>query len=72
MGKKIVGECDCERDSLVLKVVGVVAGLAVAACAALAWHYWQMDGFISFMVALGGLGLAAKSIDVDFGDLFNF
>jgi hypothetical protein len=38
-----------------------VLGVAIAVGGALAWRFWDIDGYIAFVVVLSGLGMAAHA-----------
>lgn len=46
-----------------LKFTGILAGLCICAGAVGAWHYWNMDGFVAFLVAGAGVTLCGRAID---------
>lgn len=41
-----------------MKVLQLATGLLVATGAAIAWHYWHIDGLLAALVAFGGLAVA--------------
>lgn len=59
-----------KEKSIVLAVLSVLVGLLIMAGALAAWHYWQMDGVIAFIVAAGGATLVSHGVGSKSGGLF--
>jgi hypothetical protein len=43
------------------KIAEALAGLLIAAGAAAAWRYWQIDGLLAVLIVLSGLSLTAHA-----------
>jgi hypothetical protein len=48
------------------KILGVIAGLAIAGGALVGWHFFELDSWFAIMIGFGGLALVGKSLDFDF------
>jgi hypothetical protein len=46
-----------------LRMCGVVAGLALMAGAVASWHYWEVNGLLAFLMGLAGFSLVTGSLD---------
>ena len=46
------------------KTAETCCGILIAAAATSAWHYWQIDGLIAYVVAAGGLWMVADAFDL--------
>ena len=46
----------------ICKMVGQIAfGVAIAVTAALAWRFWDIDGYLAFIAVAAGAGMAAHA-----------
>ena len=43
-------------------ILGVLAGLAIAAGSLLAWRFWQIDGVVAIVFALVGAGIVVGAL----------
>jgi hypothetical protein len=50
------------------KICQAVLGVAIAVGGALTWRFWDIDGYVAFVIVLSGLGMAAHA----FGYNLNF
>jgi len=46
-------------------ILGVTTGLLIAGGAVAAWHFWQIDGLVAFIIGSSGIALAGASLGFD-------
>jgi hypothetical protein len=51
-----------KETSAVQKIGLTILGVAIAVASAVAWKYWNIDGFFAVMGVLTGLGMAASAL----------
>jgi hypothetical protein len=43
------------------KICQAILGVAIDVGGAFAWRYWNIDGYIAFVIVLSGLGMAGHA-----------
>ena len=48
-----------------MKVLGVISGLLIAAGAVCVWHFWHIDGLIACLFSMSGILLVWHCIEAE-------